>query len=132
MDFQNCPRQMPDGTERDFKDFASCISNNEQPEFIDGMDQFMNSEQLRSQLEGKVAEQFSRIIRDIFWNRLLRCLDGNGLIRSLEDSKTTDNSLRIYVPERDQETLDYYHALKANPAFSSLEVAALPSNITPE
>lgn len=123
---------MPDGTERDFEEYASCISNQEHPEFIDGMDQVIDSDQLRSQLEGKIADQFSKIIRDVFWNRLIRCLDRNGLRRSLEDSKTTDNTLRIYVPERDRETLDYYNGLKTDSEFSNLEIVPLPANISPE
>jgi len=123
---------MPDGAERNFEDYASCVSNSEHPKFIDGMDQVIDSEQLRTQLEGKIAHQFSKIIRDLFWSRLIRCLDRDGLMRSLEDSKTTDNSLRIYVPENDQDTLNYYRDLKRDPDFSSLEVISLPADFSPE
>ncbi|TSE07375.1 trehalase family glycosidase [Aquimarina algiphila] len=78
----------------------------------------------------KPTDRISRLIKTRFWNNLTRSIDKQGLAKVLEDTKSTTDTLRLYIPHRDTAAAKYFNTLTTE--FSKLEVVILPEEITPE
>ncbi|WP_282080691.1 trehalase family glycosidase [Aquimarina algiphila] len=78
----------------------------------------------------KPTDRISRLIKTRFWNNLTRSIDEQGLAKVLEDTKSTTDTLRLYIPHRDTAAAKYFNTLTTE--FSKLEVVILPEEITPE
>jgi len=75
------------------------------------------------------ANRISRMIKNYFWNGLIRTMDENGLKSILVDSKSKSEKPIIYVPFTDDFALHYYQNLVAD---FNLKVVQLPEKITPQ
>ncbi|RZS98865.1 alpha,alpha-trehalase [Aquimarina brevivitae] len=78
----------------------------------------------------KPAFRISRLIANQYWDTLTRSIDKAGLEKVLQDTKSTVDTLRIYIPYKDTEAFQYFNGLQEN--ISRLAVVQLPKNITPQ
>ncbi len=76
------------------------------------------------------SDRISRLIKTRFWDNLTRSIDKNGLEKVLADTKSTTDTLRLYVPFRDTEAVRYFQSLENE--IPKLKVVTLPEEITPE
>ena len=83
-----------------------------------------------SRITEKPTYRLSRLIKTVFWDSLTRSIDRKGLKKVLQDSKSSVDSLRLYIPREDQEAISYFR--KVAPEFKKLSVNILPKEITPE
>jgi alpha,alpha-trehalase len=75
----------------------------------------------------------SRLIREIRWDGLTRCIDEQGIDRVLFDEKTaTDGYRYLYIPRKDRISSEYYLDLARRRPDLKLRVERLPAKITPE
>ena len=63
---------------------------------------------IERRLEDHVVTSFSKVIRDVFWDRLVRDLSIENLESSLIDEKAPGNVARIYISSKDPDSLQYY------------------------
>ena len=85
-----------------------------------------------SKIDELPVNRISRMIRDYYWKGLTRTMDAKGIERLIHDTKNenlTSNVLRIYVPFKDEQALNYYKSLEDKYA---IETIRLPENITPQ
>jgi alpha,alpha-trehalase len=76
------------------------------------------------------VKRISRKIKDLYWDGLTRTIDAVGILKILEDEKTTNPISNLYVSAKDKVAFDYFKKLeKENP---KLEVIQLPEEISPE
>lgn len=80
------------------------------------------------------VNRLSRMIRNIFWDGLTRCIDGEGLEAICCDPKNRSNNLapRIYIPYDETEIYEYYKRVSEEKKHLNLDVQYLPKDITPE
>ncbi|CAO3597116.1 unnamed protein product [Absidia cylindrospora] len=91
-----------------------------------------------ARLSENPVNRLSRMIRNVFWDNLTRCIDADGLEKICADTKSRsagdDNKIaRIYIPYGEDRIYDYYMKTKATrPNLKDLEVEYLPKQITAE
>ncbi|RKP20232.1 glycoside hydrolase, partial [Rozella allomycis CSF55] len=88
-----------------------------------------------SKLYEPPVNRLSRMIKELFWPSLTRCIDEQGLKLILLDPKDRSfkrHDPRIYVPYDDSLALDYFIHFAAKHKEFQLEVIKLPKEITPE
>ncbi|KAJ2784537.1 alpha,alpha-trehalase nth1 [Coemansia javaensis] len=80
------------------------------------------------------VNRLSRMIRDSFWNGLIRCMDEQGMKKICEDSKNANASAGgiVYVPHGDDPAWEYYTRMARDLPDLKLQVVRLPKDITPE
>jgi alpha,alpha-trehalase len=87
-----------------------------------------------SRLNENPVNRLSRLIKDSFWERLTRRIDGSMIEVAGRDPKdwTDDPRPRIYVPRGAPEQYEYYTQIAAARPELRLDVLYLPEKITPE
>lgn len=87
-----------------------------------------------ARLNENPVDRLSRMIRNLFWNGLTRCIDGDGLEAICADPKNRSKNTapRIYVPEAEPEMYEYYKAVAAEKPHLNLQVDKLPKHFTAE
>lgn len=87
-----------------------------------------------ARLNENPVDRLSRMIRNLFWNGLTRCIDGDGLEAICADPKnrSKNTSPRIYVPEAEPEMYEYYKNVAAEKPHLNLQVDILPKTFTAE
>ncbi|HMF38371.1 MAG TPA: trehalase family glycosidase [Isosphaeraceae bacterium] len=77
--------------------------------------------------------RISRLIGEIFWDKLTRRVDAEHLDQVLRDEKISNKGSRyLYVPHRDAFALEYFHAAARRRPELNLTVVCLPEVITLE
>jgi len=79
------------------------------------------------------ADRISRMIREYYWDGLTRRIDEQGLIKILQDDKTTtaDGFHYVYVPRSDKLAFQFYNSITLARSNLRLKVVQLPQEITP-
>lgn len=87
-----------------------------------------------SRLNENPTNRLARLIKDSFWDRLTRVIDGSVIEIAGRDPKdwTSDPRPRIYVPHGAPEQYEYYTKVAKDRPEIRLDVCWLPKNITPE
>ncbi|KAG9324898.1 hypothetical protein KVV02_003305 [Mortierella alpina] len=87
-----------------------------------------------ARLNENPVDRLSRMIRHHFWDGLTRRIDAEGLETIANDPKnrSKNTSPRIYVPQGEDEVLEYYLGVKASKPNLHLEVEQLPEDFTPK
>jgi len=75
----------------------------------------------------KPSERISRLIREIYWDRLVRTIDKEGLKKVLYDEKVDQDVFYIYVPFNDKLAYDYY--TNVSKELTNIKVEILSENI---
>jgi alpha,alpha-trehalase len=85
-----------------------------------------------ARLNENPVSRLSRMIRDIFWDGLTRCIDADGLERICTDPKNRSDNLspRIYIPYNETEVYQYYKEISEQRPHLNLDVQYLPKEIT--
>jgi alpha,alpha-trehalase len=78
----------------------------------------------------KPSQRISRLIREVYWDKLKRTMDRAGLQKVILDEKVTQDYFYLYVPVEDKKGFEYYTTLSKE--LRKLKVKALPENISPE
>ncbi|KAJ2519827.1 alpha,alpha-trehalase nth1 [Coemansia sp. RSA 1939] len=80
------------------------------------------------------VDRLSRMIRTVFWNGLVRCMDESGIQAICADPKNTTPGSRpiIYVPHSDEPALEYYTQMARDLSQLQIQVVRLPKDITPQ
>jgi alpha,alpha-trehalase len=78
----------------------------------------------------KPTHRLSRLIREVYWDRLTRKIDKEGLEKVIFDEKIKQDIFYIYIPFNDQKAFEYYKEVSRE--FSRLKTIQLPEKITPE
>ncbi|WP_281989999.1 trehalase family glycosidase [Aquimarina aggregata] len=81
-------------------------------------------------IKEKPSDRISRLIKNRFWDNLTRSIDKEGLTRVLSDTKSNNDTLRLYIPHDDAEAAAYFRSLETE--IQKLKVEMLPKEITPE
>ena len=77
--------------------------------------------------------RISRLIREMFWDKLTRRVDAEHLDQLLRDEKISNKGSRyLYVPHRDAFALEYFCTAARRRPELNLTVVCLPEVITPE
>lgn len=76
--------------------------------------------------------RLNRVIRDVFWGNLTRCIDASGIETISKDSKFPEATPTIYVPYADDQGFEYYTQISRSIPNLRLQVTRLPKVITPE
>ncbi|MEW7293077.1 trehalase family glycosidase [Aquimarina sp. 2304DJ70-9] len=76
------------------------------------------------------SDRISRLIKTRFWDNLTRSIDKDGLKKVLADTKSTTDTLRLYIPFNDKDAITYFQSLESE--IQKLKVVVLPKDITPE
>ncbi|CAG8958556.1 hypothetical protein HYFRA_00009872 [Hymenoscyphus fraxineus] len=87
-----------------------------------------------SRLNENPTNRLARLIKDSFWDRLTRVIDGSVIEIAGRDPKdwTPDPRPRIYVPHGAPEQYEYYTKVAKERPEIRLDVCWLPKKITPE
>ncbi|CAO3630703.1 unnamed protein product [Cunninghamella blakesleeana] len=86
-----------------------------------------------ARLNENPVNRLSRMIRNIFWDGLTRCIDADGLEIICSDPKSFDQQPRIYIPYGEKKLFDYYSSIACTRTrLKNLQVEYLPKIITPE
>jgi alpha,alpha-trehalase len=77
--------------------------------------------------------RISRLIRELYWDGLLRRIDDKGIARILSDEKTStvDGRKYVYVPYTDTIAYRYYSNLANGRPEAGITVMRLPATVTP-
>ena len=79
------------------------------------------------------VHRISRLIRDVYWKSLTRRIDKDGIGQLLSDEKVSTGGFHyLYVPEGDEEALQYFLQLAKQRPELKLRVEPLPTIITPQ
>ena len=78
----------------------------------------------------KPSQRISRLIREVYWDKLKRTMDRAGLQKVILDEKVPQDFFYLYVPVEDKKGFDYYTTLSKE--ITKLKVQTLPKNISPE
>ncbi|MFV0249135.1 MAG: trehalase family glycosidase [Tenacibaculum sp.] len=70
----------------------------------------------------------SRVIKDIYWDKLTRSVDINSLLSFLKDEKVKTEQLYIYIPESDKYAVQYYTALSSQ--YNCIKIQIVPKNFS--
>ncbi|WP_299549831.1 alpha,alpha-trehalase [Seonamhaeicola sp.] len=85
-----------------------------------------------NKIEELPVERISRMIRDYYWSGLTRTMDADGILGLFHDSKNselTSDSLRIYVPYKDNVAYKYFKSLERQFPIKTIR---LPKEVTPK
>ncbi|OBT50329.1 neutral trehalase, partial [Pseudogymnoascus sp. 24MN13] len=87
-----------------------------------------------SRLNENPVNRLTRLIKDTFWDRLTRRIDGHVIEIAGRDPKdwTDDPRPRIYIPRGAPEQFEYYTQVAKDRPEVRLDVQWLPEKITPE
>ncbi|KFZ18635.1 hypothetical protein V502_04016 [Pseudogymnoascus sp. VKM F-4520 (FW-2644)] len=87
-----------------------------------------------SRLNENPVNRLSRLIKDTFWDRLTRRIDGAVIEIAGKDPKdwTDDPRPRVYIPRGAPEQFEYYTQVAKDRPEVRLDVQWLPEKITPE
>ncbi|MCO6431956.1 MAG: trehalase [Deltaproteobacteria bacterium] len=83
-------------------------------------------------LRGDLSAQLSYLIREVYWDRLVRRIDEHGLQEIFTDSKAEGSNRIVYVPHDDALALRYFSEVAERRKDLNFTVEVLPKNITPE
>jgi alpha,alpha-trehalase len=80
------------------------------------------------------ADRISRMIREVYWDGLTRRVDETGLMKIVEDEKTTTAGgfSYVYVPANDKLAFDYFTDVAKRHPQERLNVVRLPKNVSGE
>ncbi len=78
----------------------------------------------------KPSHRVSRLIREVYWDKLTRTMDKKGLQKVILDEKMTQDFFYLYVPYNDKKGLEYYQLISKE--LNKIKVKTLPKNISPE
>jgi alpha,alpha-trehalase len=80
------------------------------------------------------ADRISRMIRELYWDGLTRRVDETGLMKIVEDEKTTTvgGVNYVYVPANDKLALDYFTDVAKRHPQERLNVVRLPKIVSGE
>ncbi|KAJ1800139.1 alpha,alpha-trehalase nth1 [Coemansia sp. RSA 2399] len=95
-----------------------------------GMNQVVIDEE---RLNENPVDRLSRMIRTMFWNGLVRCMDESGIQAICADPKNTKPGASpiIYVPHDDAPAFEYYTKMARDLSQLSIKVVRLPLDISP-
>lgn len=85
-------------------------------------------------LNENAVDRLSRMIKHIFWDNLVRCIDAEGLDAICADTKSHQQEQeRIYIPHGLERMYQYYvNTTQTYPHLKDLQVEYLPERITPD
>ncbi|KAI8331871.1 trehalase-domain-containing protein [Chlamydoabsidia padenii] len=85
-------------------------------------------------LNENAVDRLSRMIKHIFWDNLIRCIDAEGLDAICADTKSHQHDHpRIYIPHGLDKMYQYYvNTTQTHPHLKDLQVEYLPETITAE
>ena len=72
------------------------------------------------------VHRLDRMIKEVYWDSLTRCLDEFGIELAAQDSKASDTRPRIYVPRGAPEQFAYYEKIAHHRPDLGLDVQWLP------
>ena len=82
-----------------------------------------------SQLTEEPAHRLSRLIKEVFWNRLTRRIDSQpGIEAAAQDTKAVESQPRVYVPPGAPKQHSYYSRVAEENPGMNLDVQWLPKN----
>ncbi|KAI8889544.1 glycoside hydrolase family 37 protein [Backusella circina FSU 941] len=85
-----------------------------------------------ARLNENPVSRLSRMIKDIFWDGLTRCIDAEGLEHICADPKNRSDNIspRIYIPYDEADVYKYYKEISEQRPHLNLDVQYLPKDIT--
>ena len=76
------------------------------------------------------SQRISRLIREVYWDKLTRTMDRVGLQKVILDEKVHQDFFYLYVPVEDRKGFEYYTTLSKE--LFKLKIITLPKIISPE
>lgn len=76
------------------------------------------------------TNRISRLIKTRYWDNLTRSIDRTGLSRVLQDTKSSVDTFRLYIPKGDKGAMDYFASVQS--LIPKLQIVPLPEKITPQ